>query len=297
MKLTLGPILYHWSPERFSDFYARIADEAPVDRVCLGEAVCSKRAPFTEHLLREIAERLARASKEVVLSSLALVATKRERRILADLVASPDSLVEINDPTGFRFVGDSSFGVGPFLNVYNEATLAWLEERGTAFVCLPPELPLAGIREIARASRKADVEVWAFGRLPLAISARCYHARLSGLTKDGCQFVCERDPDGLPLTTMSGQPFLTVNGVQTLSHTYASALNHLDALRDCGVASLRLSPQDADMVVVSTLFRDALDGRISVDEAHADLGEICAPPLSNGFLAGVAGYRFESRVR
>lgn len=292
MKLTLGPLLYHWSPDRIVDFYARIADEAPVDRVCLGEAVCSKRAPFTDKILPEIAERLARAGKEVVLSSLALVSTKRERRILADLAAG-DGLFEINDPTGLRFLSGRHFGVGPFVNVYNEATLEWLESRGAAFVCLPPELPLEAVRAIAAAAHVAEIEVWGFGRIPLAISARCYHARLSGLSKDGCQFVCERDPDGLALTTMSGQPFLAVNGVQTLSHTYACALGDIAALARGGIVSLRLSPQEVDMVAVADLFRDACDERIAPADAVAVLREICAAPLSNGFLAGTAGHRFE----
>lgn len=293
MKLTLGPVLYHWSAERLVDFYARIADEAPIDRVCLGEAVCSKRAPFTDEILPGIAERLTRAGKEVLLSSLALVSTKRERRILADLAVAADGLVEINDPTGLRFLSGRRFGVGPFVNVYNEATFAWLEARGAAFVCLPPELPLEAVRAIAAAARVAEVEVWAFGRVPLAISARCYHARLNGLTKDGCRFVCERDPDGLLLTTMSGQPFLAVNGVQTLSHTHACALGHVAALSSSGVASLRLSPQDLDMVAVAELFRDACDERIAAEDAVAVLREICPAPLSNGFLAGTAGRRFE----
>jgi len=35
MELTLGPIPFHWSAEARRDFYARIADEAPVDTVYL----------------------------------------------------------------------------------------------------------------------------------------------------------------------------------------------------------------------------------------------------------------------
>jgi collagenase-like PrtC family protease len=52
MRLTLGPLLFNWPAERWRDFYARIADEAPVDRVVLGEVVCSKRQPFHEALIR-----------------------------------------------------------------------------------------------------------------------------------------------------------------------------------------------------------------------------------------------------
>ena len=51
MQLTLGPVLYHWAPERWRDFHYRIADEAPVDTVVVGEAVCSKRTPFNRSQL------------------------------------------------------------------------------------------------------------------------------------------------------------------------------------------------------------------------------------------------------
>lgn len=57
--LTLGPVLFNWSPDRLRDFYARIADEAEVDRVHLGEVVCGKRQPFTDGLWPELIERLA----------------------------------------------------------------------------------------------------------------------------------------------------------------------------------------------------------------------------------------------
>ena len=51
-ELTLGPVLFNWQPERWRDFYFRIADEAPVATVYLGEAVCSKRAPLFDELFR-----------------------------------------------------------------------------------------------------------------------------------------------------------------------------------------------------------------------------------------------------
>ena len=42
-------------------------------------------------------------------------------------------------------------------------------------------------------------EAWAFGRLPLAFSARCFTARHHHLNKDDCGFRCLEDPDGLLL--------------------------------------------------------------------------------------------------
>ncbi|MDP6661297.1 MAG: U32 family peptidase, partial [Alphaproteobacteria bacterium] len=63
--LTLGPVLFNWAPERWRDFYFRIADEAPLDTVCVGEVVCSKRAPFFAPYLADVVERLGSADKEV----------------------------------------------------------------------------------------------------------------------------------------------------------------------------------------------------------------------------------------
>ncbi len=132
----------------------------------------------------------------------------------------------------------------------------------------------------------------AFGRAPLAVSARCYHARVHGLTKDSCQFVCERDPDGLDVRTIDGREFLAVNGVQTLGHVVTCAVHQIDALREAGVASLRLSPHTCDMVAVARIFRALAEARIAPVEAEAQLAALPPPgPLSDGFLRGVAGAR------
>ena len=45
MELTVGPNQFFWSAERWTSFYDDLA-KAPVNRVVLGELVCSKRLPF-----------------------------------------------------------------------------------------------------------------------------------------------------------------------------------------------------------------------------------------------------------
>src|SRR3546814_1829516 len=173
--LTLGPLLFNWSADRWADFYARIADEAPVDRVCLGEVVCSKRLPFYAERLPEAVERLQRGGKTVVLSSLALVTLPRERQLSADLVVEGSVEIEVNDLTVLAYLEPGqTFTVGPLVNVYNEGTLGFLAGRGARQVCLPPELPLDSIATLAAAAAPLGtmVEVWAFGRVPLAISGR-----------------------------------------------------------------------------------------------------------------------------
>ena len=42
MQIALGPILYFWPKAKVKAFYRQVA-ESDVDRVYLGETVCSKR--------------------------------------------------------------------------------------------------------------------------------------------------------------------------------------------------------------------------------------------------------------
>jgi collagenase-like PrtC family protease len=152
---------------------------------------------------------------------------------------------------------------------------------------------MTSISVIASALPQAVFEVFAFGRVPLAISARCYHARLHKLAKDNCRFVCEKDRDGLALKTLDQQDFLTINGVQTLSYACTNLLGDIGALKEGGVRSLRLSPQDCDMVAVTGVFRDVIDGREDADGGSQRLAQLYPDvPFSNGFLHGKPGFSY-----
>lgn len=295
-QLTLGPVLFNWPVETLRDFYFRIADEAPVDTVYLGEVVCSKRAPFFAPHWEEVAERLAAGGKRVVFSTLAEVMLKLDRKLI-DSVCAVDALVEANDAAALYRLAGRPHHIGPFVNCYNEETLAVLAERGATNVCLPVEMPAAAISAMAKAAdaRGVTLEVQVYGRMPLALSARCYHARAHGRTKDSCQFVCEQDPDGLELTTLDGAPFLAVNGIQTMSQTCLNLVEELPALRRLGVTRFRLSPHSCDMVAVARTFRDALDGAMDPVEASRRLEAASfGAPFANGFFYKKPGF---TRVR
>ncbi|MGO9356584.1 MAG: U32 family peptidase [Xanthobacteraceae bacterium] len=286
MQLTLGPVLFNWQPEAWRDFYFRVADEAPVDTVAVGEVVCSKRAPFFDEHLPAVIERLAASGKQVLVSSLALITLARERRRIEETVRDAGFMLEANDVTCLASVGGRPHVIGPFVNVYNEGTARWFAAQGARSICLPPELPFGSVAAITAAMKSStDIEIFAFGRAPLAISARCYHARLHKLTKDNCQFVCAADPDGLAVDTLDDQRFLVVNGVQTLSHACTNLIMDLDDLTRAGVASLRLSPQCCDMVAVARTFRSVLDGHLSPEQGMSELTAIYpGVPMTNAFL-------------
>lgn len=291
--LSVGPVLFNWPVETWRDFYFRLADEAPVDTVYVGEVVCSKRLPFFEPLYDTVAERLSRGGKQVIFSTLAEVMLPRERRAVAKLCAIEGFMVEANDASALAFLTDRPHAVGPLFNVYNEETLAFVAGRGAVRVTLPPELPDAAVQFMAGAAADLGVvtEVMIYGRVPLALSARCYHARAHGRVKDNCELVCGQDPEGMPLRTLDDQPFLVVNGTQTLSHACLNLMPEMAALAEAGVDVFRLSPHTHDMVATARLFRGVLDGSLSAEEGTSRLAALGPPgPFCNGFHHQVAGH-------
>lgn len=288
-KLTLGPVLYNWSAEKWRDFYYQIADETTIDSVYVGEVICSKRAPFFTSVIPDVVQRLQASGKEVIFSTLALVMNEREVAAIKDTAENAGILIEANDMSAVANLKGKDFVVGPYINVYNEGTLDYLLRTGATRVCLPAELPAKSIKFLASHS-PFETEVQVFGRHVLAVSARCYHARAHDLAKSSCQFVCEKDCDGMEVQTTEGKDFLMVNGNATMSHTYCNLTRELAPLTAMGVTHFRLSPQDVDMVAVSEVYRRVLNDEIDSNEANASLklitGEIA---YSNGFYHGIEG--------
>ena len=292
-ELTLGPNLFNWAPDTWRDYYFRIADEAPVSVVYLGETICSKRAPLLKDYYETVGERLRTAGKTVVHSTLGETASQIDRRLVTEVCGNTSDLIEANDASAAFYLRGRPHYIGTLMNVYNEETLRFLAGKGARNICLPTELPFSATSVLcaAAAAENVTIEVQVFGRQSLALSARCYHARAHGRTKDTCRFVCENDPDGLVLATLEQKPFLVANGVQTLSYEYLNLVQEIPALKAAGVARYRLSPHSCDMVQVATTFRGALDGALSVGEALARLEELpLDAPFSNGFHHGQPGH-------
>ncbi len=287
--LSLGPLLFNWDDDKIRDFYFAIADEAPVDLVYLGEVVCAKRL-VGKNYLPEVMERLEKAGKKIILSGLMLVLDDRDMAATEDMATmAEDYLIEGNDLSLVSLLQGRDHAIGPFVNIYNEATLKYYEDRGAKRISLAPELPAKSLKALAGIAT-SELEVQVFGRLPLAISARCYHARAHKLHKDGCRYVCDQDPDGLTVDTMDGQQFLTINGLQTLSYSYCNLMAELPELGDMGIRNFRLSPHDVDMVKISRIYRDRLDGRMDLAQANDALEtEMFATRFSNGYYHDVAG--------
>ncbi len=105
---------------------------------------------------------------------------------------------------------------------------------------MPVELSRTTLAAIqAERPDNVETEVFVYGRLPLAYSARCFTARHHNLPKDDCQYRCLDYPEGLTLSTREGQAFLAINGIQTQSAQTCNLLPELAELRElrCGCAA------------------------------------------------------------
>jgi collagenase-like PrtC family protease len=332
MNLSLGPLLYYWPRDDVFAFY-EAARRWPVARVYLGESVCSRR-----HLLRlpdwlALAEALAAAGKEVVLSTQTLIESESDLKVLRRIVADGRFLVEANEWGAVRLLAEAGapFVAGSTLNVYNPQTLdllaglgarRWLppvEMSGAALAALlgraplpipdgttkhstkpasgqvaayPPQAGEGDTVSLRDATpQRIETEIFAYGRLPLAYSARCFTARHYNLPKDDCQFRCLDHPDGLSLATREGAPFLALNGIQTQSAGVYNLIGELPALEALGVASLRLSPQSRHMDRVVAAFAAALVGDAT---AAAGLARVMPGPPVDGYWHGRAGLEHDA---
>lgn len=291
MKLALGPLLFYWPRDAVFAFYERIA-RAPVDIVYLGEVVCSRRRELRMHDWLEIADGLARAGKQVVLSTLALPETDADLRQVKKVCDNSLHVVEANDMAAVHMLSraGTAFVSGPHVNVYNAPTLRLLRGLGATRWVMPLELASGALTEILRDRPEGmETEVFVLGRMPLAFSARCFTARHYDRAKDDCGFVCRDHPDGLALQTRERLPFLVLNGIQTQSWRVYNLARELPALAAAGVDVVRVSPQSANAIEVLECVRTMLD-RNPVPEAQLTHLDALLPAEScNGYWHGLPG--------
>lgn len=287
-RISLGPNQYYWPFDVQKSFYESVA-ESSVDIVYLGETVCSKRRLYRFENWLATAELLAEAGKEVVLSTLALLEAESELKTLRRICSNERFMVEANDMAAVNLLSRKkvSFVTGPTVNIYNTRTLSVMAKAGLRRWVLPVELSARTLEAVmSEAPAGVESEVFAFGRLPLAMSARCYTARAHDLPKDDCQYRCLDYPDGMTLRTRDAAAFLAINGIQTQSAQTQNLIDDIDEIQQLQVDVLRISPQSRDTIGVIEAFRQRLDGQ-NIDTSH--LEKTLPVGSCDGYWHGKAG--------
>ncbi|MFQ5735719.1 MAG: U32 family peptidase [Thermodesulfobacteriota bacterium] len=287
MELTIGPILFEWKRDEVLRFYEEV-EQMDVDRVYVGEVVCTKKRGLAPEDMAAVRERLIKAGKKVTLSSLAVVSNDEELDYTRRVVSLSDS-VEANDISVLNIVDPSEKEVfaGPHITSYNVPSIEFLKSVGVKRVTFPVELPGEAVAYNIRETGVLG-EVFVHGKVPLAFSWRCYTSRAYGLSKAECRHDCARFPDGMELKNVDGLPVFTVNGTTLLSADTYTLVELVEELKEAGVGALRISPQHEGTARVVDVFRRRMEGRLP---PGAGLAELKGPGerFCNGWYKGGAG--------
>jgi len=249
MKFSLGPSLFFWPKTDVEQFYQQ-AKQSSADVIYLGETVCSKRRELKAKDWLALGRELAHdTNKQIVISTMTLLESPAEIVTLKKLCDNGDLLVEANDLSAVQIMHDLSmpFVAGPAINCYNLSTLKVLLKQGMMRWLMPVELSGDWLKAIlTQASdenirEKFECEVFSWGYLPLAYSARCFTARSEDRPKDDCQYCCINYPQGRKMNSREGEQVFVLNGIQTMSAYQYNLINEVTQLSEMGVDIVRIS--------------------------------------------------------
>jgi len=283
VKVSIGPLLYYWPKAQLQQFYQQVADSA-ASLIYLGETVCSKRREFSFADYLQTAQLLREAGKQVVLSGLTLLESQADLRALQQLTQQGQFMVEANDVGTVHYLASQNlpFTGGAALSLYNEQSVLKLWQLGMRRWVVPVEMSRDWLQTLlaqpllTSIRQQLEIEVFAYGHLPLAWSGRCFTARSENRHKDDCQLCCIKYPAGRLSTSQEGQPLFVLNGIQTQSGAKYNLQNDLPSMQGL-VHYVRLSPDPQDFFSKISQF--------SQGEAAALL-----PNEVNGYWHRLAGF-------
>lgn len=294
MKISLGPLQYYWSKQSILDFYAKAA-ESEIDRIYLGETVCSKRRSMSVQDWIDLAKELENFGKEVVLSTLALIESESEVSSIRSLIKGSDVLIEANDYAAVEIARSlgRSFVAGNGLNLYNIRASVTLQQAGMVVWQPPVELDKTAIADVLQAMAGneqlsgVETELFSFGRLPLSHAARCFTARSANYPKDQCQFLCREYPEGLPMYSQENNGLFQINGIQIQSHKQCNLIPFYKEIESLGIQTMRLSATNDSIFDTAKKLKQLLTG----DSPHIPVAheEDC-----NGYWLGKPGMEYQN---
>jgi collagenase-like PrtC family protease len=261
MKYALGSVLYYWPKTEIETFYQQAVNSS-ADIIYLGESVCTKRREMKVGDWLVLAQEVAKSGKQVVISTLALLQAPSELNELRRYVENGEFMIEANDLGTVNMAAERGlpFVAGHALNCYNAYTLRVLHKQGMTRWCMPVELSRDWLSNLLTQCEELgfrnqfEVEVLAYGYLPLAYSARCFTARSENRGKDECETCCIKYPQGRIMRSQENQQVFVLNGIQTMSGYCYNLGNELISMQGL-VDIVRLSPQGSETLALIDNFR------------------------------------------
>jgi collagenase-like PrtC family protease len=299
MKISVGPILYYWPRQKVQDFYTEMV-KTPAEIIYLGETVCAKRRELRNSDWLELARQLGDSGKQIVISTLALIESRADIKALQKLCAQSHCLVEANDMAAVQILVENNlpFVAGASINIYNAHSLNILYKKGMQRWVMPVELSRESLADILQDAGRMgfadsiETEVFSYGKLPLAYSARCFTARAKNLAKDNCKLSCIEFPDGLAVhsqalhsqalqNSTNAPQLFTINGIQTQSGKSYNLLDQSQLMQRIGVDIMRISPQSENTAAV-------INRAATFETKHPAL-QLVDQEQCNGYWYGIPG--------
>lgn len=289
MKFSLGPSLFFW-PKNDVETYYQQALTSKADIIYLGETVCSKRRELRAKDWINLAKELAQNSdKQIVLSTMALLESPAEIQTMRRLCGNAELLIEANDLSAVQMMHELNlpFVAGPAINCYNIATLKVLLKQGMSRWVMPVELSGDWLKTLLQQATDANIreqfecEVFSWGYMPLAYSARCFTARSEDRPKDDCQYCCIKYPQGRKMNSREGERVFILNGIQTMSGYQYNLVNEVPEMANIGVDIARISADDEKAFTMLDRFGNQLQ---NPEKYSLDGVEEC-----NGYWHKIAG--------
>ncbi|MEW6991722.1 U32 family peptidase [Colwelliaceae bacterium 6441] len=288
MKFSLGPSLFFWPKQQIESFYQQ-AKDSKADIIYLGETVCSKRRELRANDWLNLAKELSSSGKQVVISTMTLLESPAEVQTLKKLCDNGDFLIEANDLSAVQIMQTLNlpFVAGPAINCYNLSTLKVLLKQGMIRWVMPVELSGDWLKTLLQNAVEDNIrhlfecEVFSWGYLPLAYSARCFTARSENRAKDDCQYCCINYPLGRKMNSREGERVFVINGIQTMSGYQYNLINEINHMKNLGVDIARVSADSEVAFDKLNDFAQQLQQPVSIS---LDKTEEC-----NGYWHQIAG--------
>jgi collagenase-like PrtC family protease len=297
IRISIAPAPFNWGRKRLLDFYCQEIAASKVEAVYIGNTICHKRNILKKDDFGTIIKALKLRGIKVYYSTLALCTTAEEFDYVKQVWPLFDG-IEINmlgflnllKQNGFKGSGKEVI-LGPYLNIYNWKSAAYLKKFKPRRLVAPFELPLDSIADITRKSL-IPVEVTAWGNLSTALSWRCYTARAVNRSRENCGRICLEYPRGMLLKSVEDEELFRIDGLQVQSAKTHCLLEHLPRLEENGISSIRIYPQQEHTIEIVTTFRRVLAGEQDAKAGLERLAAYAPSGLCNGWFWGRAGWEY-----